>query len=100
MRRAPPTLHEAHKYTLGTVERLAPEDTQQNFGAWLMDCLMTEVVVQGGGRANVQYVLVFNSMYRRVAKVAAGANTAPVGTPYWHGNLAIEDTADAHIGNI
>ena len=61
---------------------------------------MAEVVAQGGGRANVQYVVVLNSMYRRVAMVAAGANTAPVGTPYWHGNLAIEETADARIGNI
>ena len=61
---------------------------------------MTQVVAQGGGGANVQYVVVLNGMYRRVAMVAAGANTAPVGTPYWHRNLAIEDTADARVGNI
>ena len=77
-----------------------PEDNQQNFGAWLMDCLLTEAVARAGGRAGVQYVVVLNSMYRRVAMVAAGAATAPPGTPYWHGSLAIEDINDARIGNV
>ena len=59
-----------------------PEDHQQPFGAWVMDCLFTEASVRAGGRATIQYIAVLNSVCRRVAMAAAGAASAPRASPF------------------
>ena len=76
------------------------KDHQQPFGAWVMDCFITGTNIRAGGRATVQYIAVFNSVYRRFAVAAAGATTAPRGTPYWHGDMHIGDASDQRIGNV
>ena len=54
-----------------------------------------------GGRApGPSYIAVFNSVYRRVAMAAAGAATAPRGSPFWHGDLDVGEASDHRIGNI
>ena len=58
---------------------------------------MAEVTVRGGGKTNVQYVAVVNSVYRRVAMVAAGSATAQEGFLYWYGDVTLETMADARI---
>ena len=80
--RAPPTLDEAREYMAEMTGIEVPEDHQQPFGAWVMDCLIMEADVRAGGKATVQYIVVLNCVYRRVAMVAAGAATAPHRTPY------------------
>ena len=65
-----------------------------------MDCLLTEASVRAGGRASVQYIAVLNSVYRRVAMVAAGAASAPEGSPYWHGDMDVGDASDHRIGKV
>ena len=65
-----------------------------------MDCFFTEASVRAGGRATVQYIAVLNCVYRRVAMAAAGAATAPRGSPFWHGDLDVGDAGDHRIGNV
>ena len=97
---APPTLEEAREYMARVTGVEVPEDHQQAFGAWVMDCLLTEASVRAGGRASVQYIAVLNSVYRRVAMAAAGAASAPGGSPYWHGDMDVGDASDHRIGNV
>ena len=77
----PPTIDQAREYMAEMTGIEVPEDHQQPFGAWVMYCLITETNIRAGGRATVQYIAVINSVYRRVAMAAAGAATAPHGTP-------------------
>ena len=98
--RAPPTIDEARAYMAGITRIEVPEDHQQPFGAWVMDCLFTEASVRAGGRATVQYIAVPNSVYRRVAMAAAGAATAPLASPFWHGDMDVGDASDHRIGNV
>ena len=72
---APPSLAQARDYMERVTGFAVPEDRQQAFGAWVMDCLLTEANVRAGGRSTVQYLAVLNSIYRRVAMVAAGSTT-------------------------
>ena len=60
--RAPPTLSEARVYMAEMTGIEVPEDHQQPFGAWVMDCFFTEASVRAGGRASVQYIAVPNSV--------------------------------------
>ena len=96
--RAPPTLNEARAYMAEMTGIEVPEDRQQP--AWVMDCFFTEASVRAGGRASVQYIAVLNSVYRRVAMAAAGAATAPRGSPFWHGDLDIGEASDHRIGDV
>ena len=98
--RAPPTLDEARMYMAEVTGIEVPENHQQPFGAWVMDCLFTEASVRAGGGATVQYIAVPNSVYRRVAMAAAGAASAPGGSPFWHGDMDIGDASDHRIGNV
>ena len=93
IQRAPPTLDQAREYMAEMTGTEVPEDHQQPFGAWAMDCLTTETNVRAGGRATVQYIA-------GVAMAAAGAATAPRGSPYWHGDMDIGDASDQRIGNV
>ena len=77
-----------------------PEDHQQPFGAWVMGCFFTEASVRAGGRTSVQYIAVLNSVYRRIAMVAAEAATAPRGSPFWHGDMDVGEASEHRIGNI
>ena len=79
--RAPPTLSEARVYMAVMTGIEVPGDHQQPFGAWVMDCLITETNVRAGGRAFVQYIAVFNSVYQGIAMAVAGAAAAPRWTP-------------------
>ena len=97
---APPTLDEARECMAGVAGVEFAEDHQQAFGAWVMDCLLTEASVRAGGRASVQYIAVLNSVYRRVAMVAAGVASAPEGSPYWHRDMDVGDASDHRIGNV
>ena len=54
--RAPPTLAEAREYMAEVAGIEAPQDHQQPFGAWAMDCFITEANVRAGGKATVQYI--------------------------------------------
>ena len=98
--RAPPTLDEARAYMAEITGIEVPEDHQQPFGAWVMDCLFTEASVRAGGRATVQYIAVLNSVYRRVAMAATGAASAPRGSPFWHRDMDVGDASDHRIGNV
>ena len=98
--RAPPTMDEAHGYMAEITVVEVPEDHQQPFGAWVMDCFFTGASVRAGGRATVQYIAVPNSMYRRVAMAATGAASAPRGSPFWHGDMDVGDASDHRIGNV
>ena len=98
--RAPPALSEARVYMAERTGIEVPEDHQQPFGAWVMDCFFTEASVRAGGRSSVQYIAVLNSVYRRIAMAAAGAATAPRGSPFWHGGMDVGDASDHRIGNI
>ena len=97
---APPSLAQARDYMERVTGFAVPEDRQQAFGAWVMDCLLTEANVRAGGRSTVQYLAVLNSIYRRVAMVAAGVTSAPEGAPYWHGSMDVGDANDHRIGNV
>ena len=98
--RAPPTMDEAREYMAEIMGVEVPEDHQQAFGAWVMDCFFTEASVCAGGRATVQYIAVFNSVYRRVAMAATVAASAPGGSPFWHGDMDVGDASDHRIGNV
>ena len=50
---APPTMDEAREYMAEITGVKAPENHQQAFGAWVMDCFFTEASVRAGGRATV-----------------------------------------------
>ena len=100
IQRAPPMLDQAREYMAEMTGIEVPEDHQQPFGAWVMECLITETNVRAGGRATVQYIAVLNSVYCCVAMAAAGAATAPCGSPYWHGDMDIGDASDKRIGNV
>ena len=85
---------------LDTTGLSVPEDHQQVFGAWVMDCLfITEATVRAGGRSSVQYIAVLNSQYRRVAMAATGAASSGA-APFWHGDLDVGDAIDHRIGNV
>ena len=56
--------------------------------------------MRAGGRATVQYIAVLNSVYRRVAMVAAGAASAPLASPFWHGDMDVGGASDHRIGNV
>ena len=51
---APPAMDEAREYMTEVTGVEVPEDHQQAFGAWVMDCLFTEATVQCRGRLGHQ----------------------------------------------
>ena len=50
MRLADASLSEARAYMAEMTGIEVPEDHQQPFGAWVMDCLFTDASVRAGGR--------------------------------------------------
>eukprot|EP00972_Heterocapsa_arctica_P081613 12029668-Heterocapsa_arctica.AAC.1 len=77
----PPTLAEARALCRAAFGRI-PERIASGFGAWLADCLWTEISVQAGtADETVQFTVVPNRSYRALAILAQAAK--PLGAQEW-----------------